>query len=71
MMREAGPCCGLIDADGYRGLLDSWVSFFEGDVEPLETLLTDQMESAAAEQRADPVTHLQAPHALAQRRDLA
>jgi excinuclease ABC subunit C len=47
----AGPCVGAIDRDDYHGLLASWVRFFEGDVRPLRTLLSDQMNQAAAEQR--------------------
>ncbi len=47
----SGPCVGNVDVEGYHRLLDSWVSFFEGDVAPLTDLLTEQMETAAAEQR--------------------
>jgi excinuclease ABC subunit C len=46
----SGPCVGAVNREQYRGLLDSWVHFFEGDVRPLRRLLDDQMTTAARDQ---------------------
>jgi len=46
----SGPCIEAVTREQYRGLLDSWVHFFEGDVRPLRRLLDEQMTTAAKDQ---------------------
>jgi excinuclease ABC subunit C len=53
----SGPCVGAVDAEQYRGLLNSWVRFFEGDVRPLRRLLDEQMTTAAKDQNYEAAAH--------------
>ena len=46
----SGPCVGAIDTAGYAALVESWASFFEGDVKPLRRSLETRMAEAAANQ---------------------
>ncbi len=46
----SGPCIEAVTPEQYRGLLESWVHFFEGDVRPLRRLLDEQMTTAAKDQ---------------------
>ena len=46
----SGPCVGAIDAAGYDALVESWASFFEGDVKPLRRSLETRMAEAATNQ---------------------
>jgi excinuclease ABC subunit C len=43
----SGPCVKAISKEGYRGLVESWARFFEGDVRQLRQLLTTQMNEAS------------------------
>ncbi len=46
----SGPCVGAIDTAGYAALVESWASFFEGDVKPLRRSLEARMAEAASNQ---------------------
>ena len=44
----SGPCVGAVDVEGYRGIVESWSQFFDGDVRQLRSLLQRQMDEASA-----------------------
>ena len=43
----SGPCVGAVDVEGYRGIVESWSQFFDGDVRQLRSLLQRQMDEAS------------------------
>jgi excinuclease ABC subunit C len=58
MQRCAGPCCGLIDEEGYAELVRGTVLFLRGRSSELADRLRERMEEAASQERFEEAARL-------------
>jgi excinuclease ABC subunit C len=56
--RCAGPCCGLIGDDDYRGLVSDLCGFLDGDTAPVIRRLEEAMNQAATAQEYEQAARL-------------